>query len=31
MYPLAGTVLLGLRDVAIRFGVTENPHPVVGA
>ena len=31
VYPLAGTILLGLRDVAIRFGVTENPHPVVGA
>lgn len=31
MYLLAGTVFLGLQEVAFRFGVTENPHPVVGA
>ena len=31
IYPLAGTVLLGFRDVVIRYGVADHPHPVVGA
>lgn len=31
IYPLAGTLLLAMRDVVIRYGVAGNPHPVVGA
>ena len=31
IYPLAGTVLLGFRDVVTRYGVADHPHPVVGA
>lgn len=31
LYPLAGMVLLGFRDVVIRYGVADQPHPVVGA
>jgi drug/metabolite transporter (DMT)-like permease len=31
IYPLAGTILLGFRDVVIRYGVADRPHPIVGA
>ena len=31
IYPLAGTVLLGFRDVVIRYGVADHQHPVVSA
>ncbi|MFQ5913062.1 MAG: DMT family transporter [Nitrospinota bacterium] len=31
IYPLAGTFLLGIRDVVIRYGVADHPHPAVGA
>ena len=31
LYPLLGTLLLAMRDVVIRFGVSTYPHPGVGA